>query len=312
MLHLTKLRELTVETGASPQRPAYLSSASGLVRVNQHLYVVADDELQLGVFTLGGASAGKLLRLLSGELPDQLKPRKKLKPDFEVLVRLPAFAGYQHGALLALGSGSTANRHRGVLVSLDAQGGVRGAPRVLDVAAWFTPLAAEFEKLNLEGAFVSEQQFCLLQRGNKGHSANAVVQYDLHDVLSALQQDVLPVLPPQAIHTMQLGDINGIPLCFTDACALADGCWLFAAVAEDTDSTYDDGEFLGAVIGLVDASNKLLWTRRVMPQFKIEGIEVQPQAGGLTVLLVTDADNPAVPAYLLSAELALGRAGQHG
>ena len=151
---------------------------------------------------------------------------------------------------------------------------------------------------------MSNRQLYLLQRGNKHHSANAVVRYQLQDLLTAIAQgDVVSALTPEAIHTMQLGDINGVPLCFSDACAVSDDRWLFTAVAEDSDNAVADGEFLGAAIGMADASNKVLWISRVEPKYKIEGIEVRPQAHDLEVLLVTDADDVAVPASLLSVRI---------
>ena len=45
---------------------------------------------------------GTLVRLLPGSFPGK-KKRKALKADFDVLVLLPRFSGFRHGALLALG-----------------------------------------------------------------------------------------------------------------------------------------------------------------------------------------------------------------
>lgn len=302
MLHLTKLRELTLSAASSPARPAYLSAASGLVRVARHLYVIADDELHLGQFELGNAASGELLRVFPGELPDKKKARKKQKPDLEVLTRLPAFAQYSHGALLGLGSGSTHHRYRGALVPLGAQGEVQGASRVLEASAMYELLAQQFDQLNLEGAWIHGNELRLLQRGNKGNSPNAVIHLDLQRLLDNLSVgDRLPAIVPLATHTMELGHIDGVPLCFSDACALADGRWLFTAVAEDTNNAYDDGACAGAAIGMADAQHRLLWMRRVRPAYKVEGIDARQEEDGVHLLLVTDADDEAVPACLLSA-----------
>ena len=99
------LRELQL-----PQ--AHLSAASALVRVAERLFVVADDELHLGVFDLGDPAAGRLVRLFEGSLPAEKKARKAAKPDLEALALLPAMADFAQGALLALGSGSTPGRTR--------------------------------------------------------------------------------------------------------------------------------------------------------------------------------------------------------
>jgi hypothetical protein len=302
MLHLTKLRDLTLVAASDPQRPAYISAASGLVRAGKYLYVVADDELHLARFELSGTVPGELLRLLPGELPDKKKPRKKRKPDFEVLLQLPAFVTCPHGALLALGSGSTARRYRAVLVPLDKHGEVQPVPQVLEASAFYELLARQFDELNLEGGWVQGNELRLLQRGNKGNSPNAIIHLELQALLASLSGgDQLPAITPLAIHTMELGHINQVPLCFSDGCALADGRWLFTAVAEDTDSAYEDGACVGAAVGMVDAKGHLLWIKQVTPSYKIEGIEARQEAEGIHLLLVTDADDVAVPASLLSA-----------
>ena len=79
MLPFTRLRELDLVAGSGPDRPAYLSSASGLVRVGDELYVVADDELHLGCFSIDATTPGSLLRVFPGDLPDGVKKRKKKK-----------------------------------------------------------------------------------------------------------------------------------------------------------------------------------------------------------------------------------------
>jgi hypothetical protein len=266
--------------------------------------VVADDELFLGHFALHGNAPGKLLRLIPGELPDKKKARKKYKPDFEILLRLPAFARHTHGALLAMGSGSTERRYRAVLLPLNASGEVNGALRVIDGSEFYKALAHSFEELNLEGGWVQDNQLRLLQRGNKQHSTNAVIHLDLQAVVASLGTgDELPSIKPIKIQVMDLGHIDKVPLCFSDGCALPDGRWMFTAVAEDTESAYEDGECVGAAIGMVSADNQLLWIKQVKPSYKIEGIEARVTAKGIHLLLVTDADDMKVPSVLLSVVL---------
>src|SRR5688572_23183189 len=114
-MKLSKVRDLTVDDASQPGRPSHVSAASGLVRVGNTLYVVADDELHLGVFPAGGHAPGHLLRMRPGDLPGAPKARKKAKPDFEALAYLPALDQFSQGALLALGSGSRKGRCLGVL-----------------------------------------------------------------------------------------------------------------------------------------------------------------------------------------------------
>ena len=110
MPRLRAVRSLTLERASGPGRRRHLSAASGLVLCGEHLYVIADDELHLAVFPITGRAPGRLFPVLPGQLPAEKKPRKKAKPDFEVLLALPAFEHHPHGALLALGSGLLAQQ----------------------------------------------------------------------------------------------------------------------------------------------------------------------------------------------------------
>jgi hypothetical protein len=299
-LPLRLLRRLDLEAGSEPDRPSFLSSASGLICTAGEICVVADDELHLGRFTPDPARPGKLLRLFSGDLPDKAKKRKKRKPDMEVLLQLPRSADYPHGALLALGSGSGPLRRRGAIVALGVQGRVVGRPRSIAADGLFARLSQSFSDLNLEGGWVAAGQLCLLQRGNKGDSPNAVLHFDLKAVLRSLRRDrCLPDVDPLQVRERDLGEVRGVPLCFTDASPLPDGGWLFSAVAENIANSYADGPCVGAAIGRVDARGRMRWIRSVSPLYKIEGIDAQLKVGKLRALLVTDADDPAVPACLL-------------
>lgn len=303
-LPLRVLRSLDLETGTEPDRPAWLSAASGLVATAGELCVVADDELHLGRFSFDPAQRGSLLRLFPGDLPDGVKKRKKRKPDLEVLLRLPANRDYPRGALLALGSGSGEHRCRGALLGLGEDGRVAGKARSIDAESLYSRLARSFDDLNLEGGWVSHGRLHLLQRGNKGDSPNAVLQWDLAQVAAALLRDrCLPDADPVAMRTIDLGDIRGIALGFTDATPLPDGGCLFSAVAENTVDARIDGPCVGAVIGHMDADTQIRWLRPIQPLYKIEGIETSQDGAKLGVLLVTDADDPTVPACLLQAEL---------
>jgi hypothetical protein len=302
-LLLRRLRELNLDAASAPGRPGYLSAASGLVVTGGELYVVADDELHIGRFPLTGPAPGTLQRVFGGELPAGRKLRKKRKPDLEVLALLPASEWCAYGALLALGSGSRPTRCRGALLPLDAQGHA-GAAVEIDAAPLFMALEREFGVLNLEGGWVQGPSLYLLQRGNRGSAVNAIAEFELEALNGALHRErVLQPAPPLRVCEFSLGKREGVPLGFTDGCALDDGGWLFSAVAEDTADAGEDGEFVGAAIGRVDAGHQVQWLRDVDPPFKIEGISAAPIGAALHLLLVADADDPAVPSSLLAATL---------
>jgi hypothetical protein len=300
MITLTKIRQLDL-SAATPGRPLHLSAASGLVCVNSFDYVVADDELHLGVFCANSSEPGHLVPLFEGELPDCKFDRKKQKADFEALTLIPGYGDFPHGALLAFGSGSRPNRRLGALLGLDAQGAVRGSPQVVDCSPILASLDGEFPALNIEGAVVSNAELRLFQRGNQRHSENAIVRFQLSAFLDALRSKQTAAITPLAIKRYDLGQIEGIPLCFTDAAALPDGRMVFTAVAEDTDDSYDDGACAGAAIGIVD--NELRCLYRLDRPYKVEGVNARVDGDVIRLLLVTDADDFEIPATLFSATL---------
>lgn len=279
----------------------HLRAASGLVSSGGELYVIADDELQLARFPAAGDAPGTLLRLLPGELSEGAGQRKREKPDFEILMRLPALPRYPQGALLALGSGSRPNRQRGALVALDAEGRVAGEAAPVDAAPLFQRLGSLTGGLNLEGGWMHGATLRLLQRGHRD-AGNLIFDVAFGALAAALTNEgVLADVVPQRVQDMELGAIDGVRLTFTDGCGLPDGSWLFSAVAEDTVDAYADGAFAGATLGLVDREGRLAWQRMLAPGGKVEGVHGETTDAGLRILCVTDADDRLTPAQLLEA-----------
>jgi hypothetical protein len=318
---LHKQGELLLAQPMQSGRPAFISAASGLVRRGDYFFVIADDEMQLGIFLATPLQPGTALPLLAGELPLKPRARKRAKPDFEVLVELPPSRTRPYGALLILGSGSTSQRNRGVLLALTAQGQPEQlTPLTLDLTPLYAALDREFGTINIEGAVVQHEQLLLMQRGNKKHGVNAIVQLDLatllheialHDVeaeklVAERANTTIGATALRTIQTYALGSIDGVALGFTDATCLPDGQLLAIAVAEDTDDAYADGATLGSCLCRFDRDNRLLAITALDSATKIEGITVWQNAAANadTVLaFVTDADDVTIPAYLSTARL---------
>lgn len=303
MLKCEKLRDLAIDT-ALPGRPAYISAASGLVCVGDYLYVVADDEHHLAMFSRSHTSSGTLLAVFEGQLPLEAKARKKHKPDLETLVRVPDCAEFPHGALLALGSGSKKQRDIAVLVPLNAKGAVAGATRQYDFSAVYELLRETIDKLNIEGAFFDGDDFCLLQRGNSKNGFNAIIMFDWRELFADFRAGSIGAISPRSISPVDLGDINGVALCFTDGVALPNGDVLFSAVAEATDDNYLDGACVGAAIGICRRNGEVLTLQPIGAQYKVEGIDAVVTGNTIELLMVTDADDIAIPAALLKAQIA--------
>ena len=287
---------LAIDPADHPRGLSFLSAASGLVRLGNRLFVVADDENHLGVFNTDASGTGRLIRLFEGDLPESKKERKAEKDDLESLLRLPATPAWPNGALLALGSGSRPTRLSGALITLDANGEAHGPARVVDLSPLYADAGARFDALNIEGAFIVGDGLLLLQRGSM-RSPSAVVRFRLDRVMAWLN-GAPAFLRPSAIVECDLGKADGVPLTFTDGCALPDGSWLFSAVAEETGNSYDDGACAGTAIGIARGDGKLQEVRRIEPTRKIEGIDARVAGAKMTIDMVTDADDPAIPAEL--------------
>jgi hypothetical protein len=307
MLELNYIRDLNLSTSAQIGRPTYLTAASGLVQVGEYLYIVGDDENHLAVFKAHSNEAGTLIRLVEGDLPLDYEERKAAKGDFEVLLVLPSFGSYPYGVLLALGSGSKKTRRRGLLLELNALGEVLGSPTTIDLTELYKYLKKQFSELNIEGAFIQQSTFNLVQRGNKSEdSQNAIIELDLNQVLESLAtRQIIPSAAIKHTTSYDIGAIENVPLCFTDAVALPTGDWVFSAAAEATDNAYADGEYLGGALGIVNARGTITHLELIDRQYKVEGISAKLQENRVELLLVTDADNVAIPAKLLSTSLPL-------
>ena len=312
------LQTLQIDPTQHPHGQPHLSAASGLVRVRQRLFVVADDALHLGIFNEPAApgaaeqALGTLLRLLGGDLPRDQAKRKAAKPDFESLVHLPPLPGCPAGALLALGSGSKPNRQTGVLVALDVQGMPNDRMATVDLTALYAPLRKRFADLNIEGALLVSGELLLLQRGNKGQSPNACIRYEWSQMAAWLagKQPQPPVA--KSVQLLDLGLVGDVPLGITDGAALHGGAWAFCAVAENTDNSYQDGACVGSAIGVVDAAGRIHGLHLLDGAPKVEGLAVLADADGSKdwiCTLVTDPDDPAVAAQLLQVLLPFGEIG---
>ena len=291
--------ELLLARSPGDPTPAHVSAASGLVVSGGWLYVVVDDEAGLGVFRRDGSEPGRLLRLPGEPLPNDPVARKDAKPDLEALCVLPPHEGAPDGALLGLGSGSAAPRHRGFHWALDAHGALRGEAQPVSLAPLYEELGRHFAQLNIEGATVSGDELLLAQRGNSAEGINAIVVLELAAVLAALAAErELRADALRAIERHELPELNGVPATFTDLVALPDGRIVYSACAEATDDPVRDGEFVGAVVGVLGGAAAVL-----QPAHKVEGVFPLADAGGIEVLLVADADDRAIPASLLRAAL---------
>lgn len=297
VLKTLKLKDLFFHPKSPSKDTQPLSAASGLVAAGEFLHIVADDELSLVSFGLGGSSPGVATPLLPGALASGHATRKKQKPDFEALAFLPPQHLPPHGGLIAFASGSKPNRHQGVTIKLGPSGEPTTSVKQLDLSPLYIQLNREFSDLNIEGAAVlGADQLRLFQRGNAQSRENASIDITISELLAgcAFKPNSL-----KQIRHYDLGVWDGVPLSFTDAVALSDGTVVYTAVAEATNDTYSDGAISGSVIGLISPEGRLLKQWRLEGAIKIEGLAVSLTKSQLIqALMVSDADDRSVPAGL--------------
>lgn len=280
-----------------------VKAASGLVKVENTFYVISDDEVSLAEFKFEGDTQANYIKLLEKELPRDPAERKRQKPDWESLAQLEI--AQDKRILLAVPSGSTENRMTGAFVHLDKAGIVdkNSNPVTIDFSEIYKSLKAKLTDLNIEGACVFNNRLKLFQRGNGAAGKNAIIDIDLagfcNDLENAVSVKAQHVL---AVTEYDLGHLDGHKLDFTDACAVNDKVW-FLAVAEDSRSTYEDGQYYGAIIGCLDSSGKEIARYEIDCATKPEGLWVDVESHRLCFYVVTDADSSTIFASVYFGKL---------
>ncbi|MEQ1501025.1 MAG: hypothetical protein ABMB14_02290 [Myxococcota bacterium] len=287
------LRAEIVERRALILPVGHVRAASALVAHRGGWVVAQDDVLAAAVITELDAT----LVLLPTE-PDGMRSfdarlgTKHRKPDLEAAVVLP------DGRLVLLGSGSTAMRERVYAIRDDEVTVVTASELYAALREALGPAIA----LNIEGAVATGDVLRLLQRGNGAGGVNAELRIPLAWLAERLGHLDHPRPPPPVeVRRWALGTLGGLPLSFTDGVGIGPEAWVYAAAAEDSPNTVDDGAVTGSAFGVVSGGDAR-WTPivdrdgRVVP-LKAEGIAPGTAPGEWWVS--TDADDPDAPAELI-------------
>ena len=307
MIPVEKVHELEVSSSSSSSPgddvPTHISAASGLVRHNGLIFIVADDELGLLVVDENDLGPGRFIPILPGDLPDDREKRKKIKADIESIAYLPPTDELPDGLLFALGSGSSDKRNRGALIPLDENGSPTTDHLTIDLEPLFGKLKSEIKGLNVEGAEVVDDTLWLMQRGNEDGD-NALINLSLEKALDELTSERrLSEAALRNVDHVDLGQLQGERLCFSDASALHDGRIVFAASTEASDDAVQDGTTYGSSLGIIESDGSVGPVEPLDWIVKVEGIDARVEGDSIVVLMVTDADDPDTPSPLLRAVL---------
>ncbi|RZJ67006.1 MAG: hypothetical protein EOO50_07015 [Flavobacterium sp.] len=229
-----------------------IGSASGIFFKPGIVFIVSDNGGYLYSYEAKTERIEKTA-LIEGNVLENMP--KSIKPDFEAMAE-------DDGKLYIFGSGSTGARNR--MVEVDCETKKVGA--TTDLTNLYEQMKRESsisdDNFNLEGAICSKDVWYFFQRGNGGEGKNGVftVNGKLDHPKSVTFSEVI------------LPEIKGVTVSFTDAVLVGKDVW-FLGSAEDTKSTYDDGEVVGSVVGKMDLKTMTVsYSEQISDTHKFEGI----------------------------------------
>ena len=263
-----------------------LGSASGLLYQDNSIIAIGDNSSFLYQYNLINEELQKY-PLLENANENIIK---KIKPDFEAITQY-------NNDIYIFGSGSTQNRN--TMVQLDAT--TKKIISTNDVSALYQTMQSfgeiKPEHFNLEGAIYTGTNWYLFNRGNGKNAKNIIFTISGNNLI-----DDFSIL----FNKIKLPKTKGVETTFTDA-VWANNKIYFLATAEDTQSTYDDGEVLGSIIGAINPETmKVEFTKKITKTAKLEGITVYEQdATSITFLLCEDNDTSVQESNIYKLKLKL-------
>ncbi len=240
-----------------------IGAASGLVCHDNSLFIISDNSTLLYHYKLTEKTYEKI-RLFKNR-PEVLA--KKDKPDFESITLFD-------NKLYIYGSGSTKKRNTRVTFNPDSN-----EIAEKDLSKIYKRLIESISiadnDLNIEGVINTTETTYFFQRGIGLNATNGVFSYDR-------KSKTVQFKP------ISLAKINEIESTFTDAILIDDTIY-FLAAAENTCSTYDDGEVMGSIVGTIDLKTmKLQSSIQITTKHKFEGLTFYKKTATQIELLVCE------------------------
>jgi len=263
-----------------------IGSASGICYKDNSLCIVGDNSGFLYEYHIDSQNLNRHPLI---ENPSE-NIIKKDKPDFEALTCF-------ENSIYVFGSGSTSKRN--LMVEFDlAQKKKIATNNLTDLYAAMQNFASiKAEDFNIEGVIHDGENWYFSNRGNGISNKNTLFSFHT----KKLNQEF-----NMRSNDYELPKINGIVSSFTDA-VLVDGKIYFLATAEDTQSTYDDGEVLGSIIGRIDLETmKIDFTQKISDNHKFEGLTIfKKDNNKIEFLLCEDKDTEILETAIYKLSLNL-------
>ncbi len=251
-----------------------IGAASGLIYKDDQLQIISDDANVFYTYEIAREKLTKNSLNLDYSLEEQLP--KAVKNDFEAIT-----TDGEHYYIF--GSGSTPKRNKLIEVSSLTKEiiSINDLEVLYESMKSFAAIADD--DFNIEGVIVDGNTWYFFNRGNGPAKKNGVFTVTGANILEEFNIVYNPI---------QLPKIDGVQTGFTDA-TLVDNKIYFLAAAEDADSTYQDGDVKGTLIGRMDLKKlKVEKTTIISNTHKFEGISLLKKEGKTrSFLLCEDADN---------------------
>ncbi len=241
-----------------------VGNSSGIIYHQDHLYIVGDNS---GFLFKYHVENKKLERFPLVKDAKEITP-KAFKQDFESI-------GLHDGNLHIYGSGSTKKRNKQIDFSIADNSINKNSTK--DFYKRFLETAILSEKdLNIEGVVFHNDKQYYFQRGNGAQATNGIF------VVFENEIQFKPIVLPM---------ILGLQCGFTDAVVHDNKCY-FLATAENTTSTYLDGEIMGSIFGCINLDTFTIeYAQQIAAVEKMEGITVyKSDEKTITFLLCEDND----------------------
>jgi hypothetical protein len=252
-----------------------IGSASGLLFNGSSLYLISDNSNILYNYNINTKILDKTT-LVTGANPLVENMAKKDKPDFEAIT-------VNGDELYLFGSGSTNKRNTIAHINIKT----KEVLPVIDATDLYLAMqdfsGINADNFNIEAAVNDGDTWYLFNRGNGPKGQNGVFTLTGNMADTSFQILYNPVKLPK---------INGAKSSFTDAVKVGNKLY-FLAAAEKSDSTYDDGEVAGTLIGYIDIEKmKVKNTHVISFKNKFEGLTLYNEtAKTIEFLLCEDTDS---------------------
>jgi hypothetical protein len=263
-----------------------IGSASGLIYQDNSLFIIGDNSGYLYEYNIDNSDLKKH-EIIANPTENIAKNQK---PDFESITN-------HNDTLYIFGSGSTDQRNK--MVEFDLKSKTKIATNNLtDFYAVMQNFSGiKPEDFNLEGAIFDGENWYLFNRGNGKTNKNAI--FTIHAKSLGEEFSLISV-------DYKLPKIKGVRSSFTDAILVDDKIY-FLATAEDTKSTYNDGEILGSFIGQIDLKTmKIDYTKKISSTNKFEGLTLYKKSNNtIEFLLCEDNDTEVLETTIYKLTLPL-------